>query len=301
MLTTATTWGITTAQFLTGYGLLCVAAAAVVWWQYSQAIGSKERGSDPPPELGTYELALIGGGPQLAITSALARLHGDKLVRIRRNEGTLKVEGELEPAADPVERAVFQAVRREPGIAIEAMRREVEDSDALASLSVRLDQAGLLLDGEQAAKVRRLLIVGALLAALGIARVAAGLGGDVTIGWTAATALAVAIATLWLLRQRPLATNRGREVLRRLRGEREELRRHPGAGESALAVALFGGGTLWLADPATAAALGVPREDESGGGWRGSNRPGGCGGGGGSSGSGGGGGCGGGGCGGGGG
>lgn len=296
MLTTATTWGITSTEFLTGYAVLCVIAAAIVWWQRRQALGPRQRRSDPLPELGVHELALLAGGRQLAITSALTRLHGDRLLALRRGEGTLKVAGELEPTADAIERVIFEAVRREPGIATTALRREVEDGEPLASMSARLEQAGLLLDDEQAARVRRLWIVGALLVALGVARVAAGLSNDAAIGWTAAIALVVTMATASLHRHRPVATNRGRDVLRRLRAEREELRRRPGVGESALAVALFGGGALWLADPAAAAALGVPREDESGGGRWGSNRPGGCGAGGGGSCGGGGGGCGGGGC-----
>lgn len=276
MLTTATTvWGITSAQFLTAYGLLCVAAATWIWWQWHEAIGRRERGTDPLPELGVYELALLSGGRQLAITSALTRLHGDHVLRLRRREGTLKVSGALAPGADPVERAVVEAVRREPGISTTALRSELRQDDVLASMADRLTRAGLLLDGERAARVRRLWIVGALLTALGAARVVAGWQNDAANGWTVAITLVVAFATFWLAGQRPVATTRGSDVLGRLREENEQLRRHPVAGEGALSVALFGGGALWLADPATASALGVPREEEASGGWWGSNRPGG--------------------------
>ncbi len=279
MLTTATTtWGLSSTQFLTGYGVLCVATAAWTWWQWRDATAGREHGADPHPELGVYELALIGGGRQLAITSALTRLHGDHVLRVRRREGTLRVAGELGPGADPVERAVFEAVRREPGISTTALRSELRQDDVLASMSDRLTQAGLLLDEDRAGRVRRLWLAGALLVALGVARIVAGWQDDAASGWTAAITLGVAFATLWLSRQRPVATNRGRDMLGRLRQENEQLRRHPPAGEGALSVALFGGGALWLADPAIASALGVPRE-ESGGGWWGSNRPGGCGGG----------------------
>lgn len=275
MLTTATTtWGITSAQFLTGYGVICVLAAVWIYVQWRAAIGGGEHGADPP-QLGVYELALLSGGTQLAITSALTRLHGDKLLRVRRREGTLKVSGALGPGADPVERAVFDAVRREPGISTTVLRSELRKDEVLASMSERLTQAGLLLDEEQVARVRRLWLVGALLAALGVARVVAGWQNDAAVGWTAAITLAVAFATVWLVRLRPLATNRGRHALGRAQQENEQLRRHPVAGEGAMAVALFGGGVLWLADPSAASALGVPREEESGGGWWGSNRPGG--------------------------
>ena len=272
MLTTPTTWAITNAEFLAGYGMLCVVAAAVISWQWRQAIGRTERGSDPLPELDVYEVALIGGGPQLALTTALTRLHRDKLLRIRQREGTLKVSGALDATAAPVEREVFEAVRREPGISTLALRKEVKSGDALASMSARLTQSGLLLDAEQAARVRRLWIVGALLTALGIARIVAASSHDPAVGWTAAMVLLVAGATVWLYRQRPLATSRGRDVLRRLRAERDDLRRQPLSGESALTVALFGAGALWLADPAAAAAIGVLREEEATGGPWGSGR-----------------------------
>ncbi|HVF77703.1 MAG TPA: TIGR04222 domain-containing membrane protein [Solirubrobacteraceae bacterium] len=282
MLTTATTtWGITETQFLTGYGVLCLVAMVAIWWQWHEAIGRREHSADPLPDLGVYELALLSGGTQLAITSALTCLHGDHVLRVRRREGTLKVSGELGPGADPVERTVFEVVRREPGISTTALRRAVREDDVLASMSERLTRSGLLLDEQQAARVRRLWIVGALLVALGLARVVAGWQNGAATGWTAAITLVVAFATVWLLRRRPVATNRGRDVLGRLRRENEQLRRHPLAGEGALSVALFGGGALWLADPAIASALGVPREDESNNGWWGSHRSGGCGGGGG--------------------
>jgi len=279
MLMTATTWGLSSTQFLIGYGMLCVAAVTWIWWQWRETLGRTEHGIDPLPELGVYELALLGGGKQLAITSALTRLHGDRVLRVRRHEGTLKVCGELGPGADPVEQAVFEAVRREPGISTTVLRSELRQDDVLASMSDRLAQAGLLLDEERAGRVRRLWLAGALLVALGVARIVAGWQNDAASGWTAAIALLVAFATLWLALQRPVATNRGRDLLGRLRQENEQLRRHPLAGEGARSVALFGGGALWLADPAIASALGVPREEESGGGWWGSNRPGGCGGG----------------------
>jgi len=282
MLTTATTWAVTSAQFATGYGAICVVAGVVIRWRWQQATGCTQRATGPAPELDLYELAVLGGGPQRAITSALTQLRGDGVLRVRRREGTLKVSGALPPGADPVERAIVAAVRREPGISTMALRREVQEDDALTSLSARLTEAGLLLDQKPVRRVRRLWIVGALLAALGVARVVAEVRDDEPIGWTAATVLAVTLATCWLATRRPVATRSGRDVLGRLRGEHEALRRHPLAGEGAMAVALFGGGALWLADPAIASALDVPREDGFGGGLGRSNRYGMCGAGGGS-------------------
>lgn len=301
LMTATTTWGITSAQFLTGYSVLCATAAIAIWWQWREAIGRGERGGDPP-ELGVYELALLGGGPQLAITSALTHLHGAKLLRVRRREGTLKVCGALDATADPVERAVFDAVRNVPGVSTTALRSELSGHEVLSSMSARLTEGGLMLAEEQAARLRRLWLLGALLVAVGVARIAAGLQNDAAVGWTVAIALVVAFATFLLLRWRPLATKRGLDALSRAQTEHEHLRSRPAAGEGAMTVALFGGGALWLADPTMAWALGAPREEESSGGVWGFNRGGGGGAGGGGScasagdSSGGGGGCGGGGC-----
>jgi uncharacterized protein (TIGR04222 family) len=262
MLTTATTWGITSAQFLTGYGLLCLTAAGAIRWKWDRAFGGQARGAEPVPTLDVYELALLAGGPQRAITSALVQLHRDDLLRIRRHERTLKVSGERPPAA-PLERAIYHTVRREPDIGIEALRRQVKDGAELESMSARLVRDGLLLDDEQAAWPRRLWIVGALLVVLGLARIVGGLRHGASIGATAAIVVVVAAATFWLLRRRPPATQRGRATLERVRAERADLRDSPVAGESAMTLALFGDGALWVADPATAAALGVPREEDA--------------------------------------
>lgn len=278
---TATTWGITSTQFLAGYGALCVAAAAVIWWQWRGAIGPKQRSSDPLPELGLYELAMLGGGPQLAITSALTKLHRDKQLRVRRRAGTFTVADRLEPTADPVERAVIDAVRLQPGISAGALRSQLARDEALRSIAAQLTQRGLVVEEQRAGRVGRLWLVGVLLAALGIARIVAQHNDDAAVGGPIVMVLLVAVATFWLAGRRPLATRRGREVLGHRRAAREDLRRHPVTTESAMTVALFGGGALWLADPAIASALGVPREEEGHGGIWGGARGNGCSGGGG--------------------
>ena len=280
-LITATTWGITNAQFLAAYATLCGAAGVGIWWQSRQARGAEERVPQSLAELDAYEIAMLGGGPQLTITSALTQLYRDGRLRVRRREGTLKLADARATAADPVERAVLEAVRDRPGISTAQLRRTLEHDEALRSISAQLREHGLLLDDEQASRLRRLGLVGVLLAGLGIARLVAAWSEDGAVGWVAAIVLVVAVATVWLLRHRPLATSRGRAVLERLRAEREELRRDAAASEGAMAVALFGGGALWLAEPAIAAAFEVPRESGLNGGdpsrGRGMDGGGGCG------------------------
>ncbi len=269
MLTTAITSAITSTQLLIGYGVLCAVVAIGIRWQWQRAIGQKEHTKDPLPELGLYQLAMLGGGPQLAITSAVAQLHRDGLITVDASDGGLKAAGALDPTADPLAREVLATIRRQPAITAPALRADVAQSEAVRSMTARLTEVGLLLDEQQASRLRRLWLVGGLLAAVGIAAILSPASDDPTLGWLLAMVLVVVFATFRLFRHRPLATNRGRALLTRTRAERDDLRRHPGMGESAMTTALFGGAALWVADPAIASALGVPREGDSGAGWRG--------------------------------
>jgi uncharacterized protein (TIGR04222 family) len=265
MISTATTWDISHAQFFWGYGILCVVAALFVWQQWRSALGPKERGNDPQPELGPYKLAMLSGGPQLAITAAATKLHRDGLLEAGPSDGTLVVSGELEPGAERLERAVFDTVKQEPCLTTAAMRAELEDSEPVRWMKDELVDAGLLLDDSRSAAIRGLWLVGAVPALLGIAGLAAGLIDDTAAaGSLLAMVGVVAGATLWLAQHRPLTTNRGSAIVKRQRQAHHDLRRNPTAGESVLAASLFGGGALWLADPAIASTLGVPREEERG-------------------------------------
>lgn len=269
------TWGITGAQFAVAYGALCALVAIAIRRVWRQAVGPEDAGNDPLPALGLHQLAMLGGGPQLAITTAATQLHRDGLLRIDASSGRLTTAGRIDPGADALEREVFETVRRDPPISVHALRADVAQSDALRTLRERLTTVGLLLDEQQSRRLRRLWLAGVPLAALGIVFA---LGAREHGGTLAATLLivaAVVLATLRLACARPLATQRGRALVRRSRDERDDLRRHPLARDSTAAAALFGGGALWLAAPEVASALDVPREDGSGW-WQGAKRGGGC-------------------------
>lgn len=292
MLRTATTWGITAPQFLWGYGALCIAAAFGTWARWRRALGPEGSVHDPLPSLSLYELAMLSGGPQLAITSAATQLHRDGLLEIGPISRTFVAVGTLDPAADPLERAVWETVDRRPRSTAAEMRAELADSDTVRAMRAELTSRGLLVDEEQTARLRRLWIVGGLLVALGVVRIVAGMPHEGNVGWLVLIVAAAALGTIWLARARPLATSRGSHIVGRWRSDRHDLHRNPIAGEGALAAALFGGAALWLAEPAIASALGVPREENhrwasggtscsSGSGWGGDGGGGGgCGGGG---------------------
>lgn len=301
----ATTWGISSALFLEAYISLCAVAAIAAVLARRDPQGVRVNRNDPLPELDPYKLAMLSGGPQLAITAAAAKLHDDGLLRHGADDRTLEVSGALPAGADRLERAVFDAVRHEPGITARALRAQVAEGEEVRWLSEDLTRAGLL-DEQRSGSLGWVWLTGGLLVALGGARIAAGVANDAAVGALVAIVVVVAWGTVRLARRRPPATKRGREILKRHRTANAELRRSPATGETALAAALFGGGALWLAEPAFASALDVPREAARGNGWNNNAgcSSGGCGssswgsscGSGGSDGGGGGGGCGGGGC-----
>jgi uncharacterized protein (TIGR04222 family) len=285
--TTAGILGITGAQFLWGYGTLCAIGATAVWQERRRVLGPAATSRDPQPELGAYRLALMSGGPDRAITAAAAQLFRDG--RLEGTSGALTASGELPPTADPLERAVFDAVRAEPGLSVEAMNGRVRDDASIAAMTEQMTRSGLLLEAPEARRMRLLWVVPAVLAAIGLAGILTGAGSGA--GAVPVVAVLVTVAVLMTVRlagNRPLATNHGRRLLERQRREKAPRRLRPVAGEIGLMTALYGGGALWLTDPVTASALRVPRENEhrggdgggwgGDGGWGGSDGGGGCGG-----------------------
>jgi uncharacterized protein (TIGR04222 family) len=257
----ATTWGITGPELLWFYGALCAVLSAAIWRVRRSLLGARQRSKDPTPDIGLYKMALLNGGPQLAITTAATTLHQEGVLAQGSEPRTHVVAGTLDRQADRLERAVFDSVRAEPGISTELLRLELAGSDPIQVLERELREAGLLLEDDAARRLRRLWVWGALVALIGVAAIVAGLGGDATVIYLAIMVAGAVAATGWLIRNPTTMTARGREIVRARREDRKELRRVPVAAESATAVALFGGGALWLADPGLASTLDVPRED----------------------------------------
>jgi len=290
MLGTGTTWGLTGPAFLWLYAGLCVAVGLAIRWHWQRTLGPRPHADSA--ELDAYRLAMLNGGPQLAITAAATRLHTDGVLCDGDDPRTLVLNGRLHSNADELEWAVFDAVQREPNIRTAALRRELEESEPVKRLASRLADSGLLLKPEIGSKLRRLWLLGAALVSLGGARIWAGIENDAAVGYLTILVIAVALATFWLASKRPWATARGHALVARQRTSHRDLSTTGSGPQLPLAVALYGGGVLWAADPAIALAWNVPRENTSGG--TGTSSGGGCGGGwsGGGDGGGGGGGCG---------
>jgi len=262
--TMAGTLGLTSAEFLWGYGTLCVVGAIGVWQEHRRVLGPAAGPRDPQPDLGVYRLALMSGGPNRAITAAAAQLFRDG--RLQGTGGTLTTAGELAVTAEPLEREVFETAARDPGLSVELMHDRVREGATMAALAEQMTRSGLLLDASRARRMRMLWIVPAVLAALGVAGVVAGAVDSGSVVALYALVVAAVMAASRLKRVQPFATSRGRRVLERQRRESAPRRRHPVAGESGLMTALYGGGALWLTDPVTASALRVPRENDRNGG-----------------------------------
>jgi len=281
MLSSATTWGIDGPAFLWGYAGLIAVAGLVAGWQWQKAMGPRERAEHA--DLDPTRLALLNGGPQLAITTVAATLHRDGVLRAGEKPGTLVAAGKLGADAGDLERAVFEAVARNPGMKAAALRREVQRSDAVTTLTTRLTDVGLLIEPRTIKRLRRLWLLGLALAAFGAARIAAGLANDADVDYLPIMVLVVICASVWLGLRRPWATARGRALVTKQRLKRRSLLDRSSGGGLPLEAALFGGAALWAADPAIASTLSVRREGGwstghggGGGGWGG----GGCGGGG---------------------
>lgn len=255
------TWGIGGPQFLIFYAAACVLVAAWLAWEWRRVVGRPDRSSDPRPDLGVYKLAMLSGGPQLAITTVAAKLGQDGYIQGGEEPHTLVAEGRLPAGADALEREVFGTVHRTPGISTAAMRREVAGSEPVKQLKEELTQAGLLIEEAAAKRLGRLWILGAVLAAVGIARLIAALSDGSEVGFLTVAVVAVVLGTFKFARKRPFLTARGRSLVRAERERRPELRDHSSSSDFPYAVALWGSLALWGVDPAFASTLGVPREE----------------------------------------
>jgi len=275
------TWGIDGSQFLWGYCAASTAAAITIANSWRRALGPLQH-DDPPPDLATYDLALLTGGPELAITSAAAELYRDGLLTVDPGSGALAVAGELDPTADPLEHEVFETIRSRPGITAAAMCEQVAESEAVQTMIAELTQDGLLIGASRRSALLRLVwVVGGLLVGLGTLRILAGLDNGAPVGYLALIVIVLAGAITCLIRRAPRVTSRGRAELERWRTGYDSLRRQAIPGQVGLGAALFGGAALWLAAPEFASAFGVERETASAGsGGGGGGGGGGCGGGG---------------------
>jgi uncharacterized protein (TIGR04222 family) len=255
-------WGIGNTTFLWCYGVLCALTLAGIWLR-RRSLSGVRGGTVRRRSCDAYELAMLNGGPQLAITIAAAELYrvgslargsSGKLVKVgQRSDGVADGTGELEDE-------VFAAVLRNPGASARTLRKELDGCAAIRRIASTLTEAGLLLDDRRRAQVDRLWLWTLPLLVPGIARLTAVGGGEEAVTSLTVIVLALTSVAVWLATQRPRATARGRRLLKTERGGRRTHGRMPSRREIPAAVALYGAGVLWVADPGIAFAWDVPRE-----------------------------------------
>lgn len=253
------------------YAGLCALFAFAVRRQWRRALGPRADAIDAV-ELDEHELAMLNGGPDLAITSAAAKLRPNLVALPGRPPRTFIASGRLDPHAPELEHELLGAVRRTHGISAPDLLRELADCEPVRRIVARLTEAGLLQDGSAVSRLRRLGVAGAALVMLGLGVVLAAIADREpnAVALAAVTTTTVAITTTWLASARARASARGRALLERSREQRAELRGSTDRAELGLAVALFGGAALWAADADFASAWGAstePRMWWSGGGY----------------------------------
>ncbi|HEX8158999.1 MAG TPA: TIGR04222 domain-containing membrane protein [Solirubrobacteraceae bacterium] len=122
------TWGISGPDFLWFYAGLCAAVAAGIacaWWL---ACGAAGDGTATTRELDMFELALLNGGPELAVTTAVTKMLHDGVLR-QGADGSLVTVLQPGIGACRIEREIFDAVSRSQAIDIVALQHAMAAND----------------------------------------------------------------------------------------------------------------------------------------------------------------------------
>ena len=287
MTAAATTWGMSSTEFFLLYVVLCGAVwcANVLTWRWAAGRASDEV---VLRELGLYELAMLNGGPSLAITTAAAALREQELLSESAVGAVLMAAGDTAEHAHPLERAVLDAVRLRPVVTADALARDPACRDATERLADAMTREGLLVAPDRARWARRLWLAGPwVLLATGAARLshAWDYEGDehmrylfvvvIVTGFVAITHVLEALGSGALR----LPTARGDALLAQRQSSGAGGLLQQSAGLVAPAVALAGAAELWKLDPTLAATLGIAREEpaKADGMWGGCGGCGGCG------------------------
>jgi uncharacterized protein (TIGR04222 family) len=244
------TWGISGSDFLLMYGALCLACFAAVWLRRQELTRS-----GPLTErhrLDECELAMLNGGPGLAVTVAAAALVRTGAVS-PGSSGRLEIQHRPKSHANQIERDLFETLEREPSISIRKLKRKLGRGQAVRQAQDRLVSDRLIIDPQRARLLAQLWQFGLPLLAIGIARLIAGVANHKPIGDLTVLVCLVAGVTFMFARDRPHATSAGDSVLD---GQRIKYRKWQSAGNvhPDVAIALFGMPALWALDPALAAA-----------------------------------------------
>jgi uncharacterized protein (TIGR04222 family) len=270
-------WGLSGSQFLVVYGLLFAMCVGYVLAARRAATAEAERQAAAERPLDPYEAAYLAGGAQRVVDTAVMSLASAGRVRVSR-DGTLDVV--TEESDHEVEAAVAASIAAHPRCRIGQVRERVQPDRRVVAVRDRLRDAGLLTGPETRRAMRRPVWVFAGLAALGLARLAEGLGRGRPVGFLILALLVTGAAAVVLVFLVPIRTAVGDRVLARLQASTERPYRYAGTAPAPAvavgAVAVFG--TYTMVDGDLHKALFSSADSSSAGGGGGCG--GGCGGGG---------------------
>jgi uncharacterized protein (TIGR04222 family) len=252
----ADTWGIKSQSFLILYlGVCVVGAVALVAWR-SAILGQARRVRAHPTD---YELAMLNGGPGLAVTAAAAKLRGESVLEPGDARHALRVDLSAYERDDPLERELLETAAHDPQTPFRHVRAAVARGPAAQEMATRLAKQGLMLTPARRAQLGRLWLWGLPVFVLGVARLIAGVNNHKPVGDLTVILFVVAIGIFNLRARGRWTTRAGEEVLQSRRVSQRGWTDRPGQITPALAVALFGGAALWAIDPTFAAATAMPR------------------------------------------
>ena len=243
-------WGIDDAVFWTCLGgAFALAVLAYLWAAIRSTWPRAPLEPKLDPDDALYELAFLNGGAHLTITAVALKLH----------------KGFDAEGATVLERSLLNGLRRAGPGASSGARRQLAGSDELARLDERLMARGLLCAPGVASLERWSVTACFALIAVSLVRSTAasdlGLATELMLD---AMFICSAVGLLLVGKAHRLTLS-GRMLLETRRRGGAALRTPTAGADLPMAVALFGGGVLWHADPAFAAAWEVPREDGTSG------------------------------------
>ncbi|MEU6021308.1 TIGR04222 domain-containing membrane protein [Micromonospora sp. NPDC047134] len=295
------TWGVPSRTFLILYLLATVVLVIGVLIHRRRTLAG--RSAPSADQLTPEQVAYLNDGPDRAIWSSVSSLRSHRALGVQ-DRGALIAEGPLPAGATPLDRAVHYAAGQH--VPARQLRSTEWVSRALDELRDGLARHDLLVGSDRRARLRLGALLLAALVALGVARIAAGVANDRPVWYLVFIVGPLAVLTMILFFRVPRQTRAAKMALLGLRHRNRHLAPASkpaytvyGSTGVAMAVALYGTGTIWLMDPTFAQQADIQRQAMAtgGGSTAGGCGGGGCGGGSGSSDSGGGGGgCGGGGC-----
>lgn len=169
MIAAARTWGLTNVEFDVLYTCLC-ALYAITAIRWRRALRTSRPAAAAGHDLPAVSAGMLVAGTYGAVLAATAALLS-RGVLVAGADGKPVVSPRAQSTTDAVERAVADLVRASPGIRVHRMYRRLRRDRSIQRLASQLVADGMLARPQDVRRMRRLLPIGLLLAALGVARI----------------------------------------------------------------------------------------------------------------------------------